>query len=525
MSASRGLVEKRIGSGGTWRWVRRFTQLLAPLAILISPLLGGWQRLDRNHLAGWDGHGWDLPAPLLDRLPLGDAPGAAYDAIVMSGGGTAVDYFSIPLVDPVGGTLALVAGADFTGRTLLAWGLVVALAVIAGRMFCGWFCPFGTLARGLEFLLERLPWQPPRYAPPRRRWLRFVLLAGAIVAGALGAQLALYLLLPHWLVQQAGYGLWLMGGFGAASGALLGLVAAGVVFGPTTYCTTVCPTGAALALAGSKRVVRLTLVEPTACGNHCDLCDQACWLSLHPSQGDPGSDCDLCGRCTEVCPHDNLGIANRRHLRTVGQAGSAAAAAFVLAWLCAAPARAASPTTTDEDRVHPRLVLESARHVEEVDVVVSIVDLTDIELDANDEVALEGCEVSVYLARGEPEAPDRIGRQQPRDTYAGPLVVMLRDSAGVERQRLEFERPNYPVSTPNRTIYRKRIPWTPAAGDSLVVSPVEGWLTEAVEWEIPAVRADGPGRTLGFALGAGLLFAGLLSLSLASRTSTAKEAA
>lgn len=62
------------------------------VAILVAPLLGGWQRLDRNYLSAWKDHGWDLPVSVLENLPLGDAPSQAHAANQLLGGGVAGEY-------------------------------------------------------------------------------------------------------------------------------------------------------------------------------------------------------------------------------------------------------------------------------------------------------------------------------------------------------------------------------------------------------------------------------------------------
>ena len=36
--------------GRTWRWTRRATQLATLAVILVGPLLGGWQRLERSDM-------------------------------------------------------------------------------------------------------------------------------------------------------------------------------------------------------------------------------------------------------------------------------------------------------------------------------------------------------------------------------------------------------------------------------------------------------------------------------------------
>ncbi|MCA9772734.1 MAG: 4Fe-4S binding protein, partial [Myxococcales bacterium] len=293
--------------GWKWRWTRRITQSLAILAIVVTPFLGGWQRVDRSWLAAWDARGWDLPGAVMERLPVGTPAERAYQALQFIGGGTAGDYISIAAIDPVAGAVAF-ARTSRTLPVLIAWLIPIFLALLAGRVFCGWFCPFGTLARAIRALQARLPWHPRAFEIPHRRPVRWILLAVAVGGGALGADLLTFAVLPHALIQQTAYGAWLLGGGGAVLGSLAGLVLAGFVFGPTTYCAALCPTGAALSLVGRARLFHVGQETPRDCGHGCHLCDNACWLQLHPSTGDPGPDCDACTRCFSVCPRTNLRV-------------------------------------------------------------------------------------------------------------------------------------------------------------------------------------------------------------------------
>lgn len=506
--------------GRGWQIARRITQTLALLTLVVAPVLGGWQRLDRNYLAAWNGYGWDLPAWLLVELPLGDAPRQAYEATKLVGGGVGVEYFEIPFADPAASVIAQLGHAEFTPWVVLAWVLPIALALLAGRVFCGWFCPFGVIARGFEFLLERLPWQPPRFAVPARRSLRLFILIGAIAVGIAGVELALYLLLPHLLVQQAVYGMWLMGGGGAALGALIGLLGAGVLFGPTTYCASLCPTGTALALAGNVRRVRLQLISPASCGKHCDLCDRGCWLDLTPSRGTPGPDCDLCARCTEVCPKDNLVIAPARRPANEpipAHPSIAARVAVVVGALLLGTCISGCQSYIDPGK--PRLLLEAHHEHAGAEVAVAVVDYTGIHFAPDDPRDLRGTEISVYVVRGDRGRADERGSLPPRDVYKGPLTIHVR--AGAVSHDLAFDKPNYPTSTPNRTIYRRVIDNSLDTGATITLDPIPGWLDTRTEWTVadPDARGSLP-RVLGYALATWLLFAGLLSFALLPSSTT-----
>jgi hypothetical protein len=490
-----------------WVWVRRAVQLVPLVAILFAPFLGGWQRLDRANMAVWDGSGFDLSDSTREELPLGERPQQAYDSLYLIGGGVGADYFGIPAVDPVAGVVAAVFG----GLSLMfavALLLPLALAFLFGRAFCGWMCPFGTISRGLSYVLRRLPWRPPVYAVPKRRIVRWVVMVATIGLSVAGVHVVLFVFLPHLLMQQSVYAMWLLGGGGAALGIFIGLVAAGLVFGPTLYCATVCPTGAALSLPGRARLVKVTLAEPTECGKHCALCDAACWLQLEPSSGNPGADCDLCARCFTVCPKTNLrvtaGKPKRRHLPVIS--------ALLVAGLTVLGARPAAAEVMGK----PELVLNGEVVRDGVTLAASVVDMSQVKLDADWEMKQRGVELSIYIARGTTEQKDPRASVPFRDVYTGPLNVEI--VTGGRRIPVSFDEPTNPISTPNRVIYRRTLGLTLGAGDQIIIAPVDGWTTSATSWRVPA-RGVAPAwhTTVFAAFASALAFMGLLLIALSGK--------
>ncbi|RLB49238.1 MAG: hypothetical protein DRJ42_21475 [Deltaproteobacteria bacterium] len=487
--------------GRGWRITRRLIQSLVFIAIIIAPVLGGWQRLARVDLASWDREGAELPVSLQERLPGGEAPARAHALNLLTGGGLAVEYFDIPVVDPVAGALALI-GSGVTLRGLVAIGLPLLLAAFAGRLFCGWFCPFGTLSRGVARLINLLPFRVPHLAIPDRRPIRYVLLGASLVAAFFGAHVLFYLFLPHMLIQQSVYAAWLLGGGSAVFAVFVALVVVGLVFGPTTYCSAVCPTGAALALAGTKRLVRLQIAAPASCGPKCENCDRACWLGLDPASGDPGPDCDLCARCVQACPSQNLRVGfGKGHLK------STAAALLVLT-----SASLLAGTAYADPRKKPVLVLDAEVIVDGVTVAAAVTDMTGVRLDADDEREESGVVLSVFIARGERGPADEFGGLPHREIYTGPLTVHI---AGERvNMRVEYEEPNSPVSTPRRAIYRRHLEIDVVGGDVVTIEPVEGWLAEPMTWTVPDPGVRPPTLTLwGYFAAALLFFGGLLSVA------------
>ena len=472
----------------TYRVTRRLIQAVLLTTLLVAPLLGGWQRLDRNDLAGWDGRGWDLPAPLLERLPGGSTARAVYEATDVVGGGTSASAWGVAAADPVGGLVAVLTGTP-SWLLLFAWGLPLLLSVVAGRFFCGWMCPFGVLARFGEWLLERMPWRPRPLRLPERRPLRWVVLGGTVVAAFLGFQILLYALLPYAVLQASAYQFWLMGGGGAALGWLLALVVAGFIFGPTTYCAAVCPTGAALSLGGHARLLRVRIEDPELCGKRCNLCTRACWLQLDPASGDPGADCDLCTRCFPICPRDNL---------RVGRIVTPLLLMFALL-----------PTPADATARHaPKLLVDEVVTQNGVDVAISVVDYGEVRLDADDPRPERGVQVTVQILRGEEGPTDPRGKQSPREFYIGPMDLRVGDFTH------HFEHPNSPRSTPRRRLYRIQPEVPIGPGDPLTVATPGGWLDHQVVLWIPRPSPGvGWNRPLwAFAVGM-LVFSGLLLIA------------
>jgi ferredoxin-type protein NapH len=499
--------------GAPHRWLRRFTQLLALAAILIAPLLGGWQRLDNAELAVWDDAGWNLSFELRDSLPAGRSAQRAYRLNRFIGGGIAGDYAGLPFVDPLAGALALLHSSS-SPRGLVAIALPVLIALFAGRVFCGWFCAFGTLSRALDSLTVRIPFLPrPRLA--RKRPLRWLLLIAAVASSLLGVHVVLYLSLPYLLLQQSIYAAWLLGGGSVILAVLCGLLVAGVLIGPTVYCAALCPTGAGLSLLGRARVAHLEVVQDSSCGAHCQLCTAACWLQLDPSDGNAGPDCDLCGRCVAGCPKDNLGVTLHRPapLRVTSGMGL-----LLVVGLGLAPGLAkASPPTK------PVLVLEEEVHVGETALALSLVDMSGVELGLDWGVPLDGTELSVYVARGVLAAPAKDGQIAQRSSYAGPLEVTLRLSSNDEPVIVRFDAPNHPISTQRPTIYRSMIPTRFAPGDRLTVAPIAGFFEAPISFEVSAPGTREPlERRMMWLATAFLVYGAMLFLAVSVSPATSR---
>lgn len=496
----------KVVPGRKWRALRRLTQALSVLSVLLAPVLGGWQRMDRAQLATVEDTGWNLPQVLLEELPAGEPAAAAHGSNRVLGGGSAAEYLGIPAMDPMAGALAMI-DATWTWRSALALGLPVMLALLMGRVFCGFFCIFGVLSRQLERAMVWVPFLPRLRLSPSRP-LRFVVLGVAMVCSLQGLHVVLYMTLPYVLVQQSVYAAWLLGGGSVVLSMLLGLLVAGLLLGPTLYCAGLCPTGATLGTLGRARVVRLKVLDPPACGSRCKACNSACWLHLQPREGDPGPDCDLCARCVPACPRSNLQVLVEGKLDKGAQT-MATRVFLTLATLVPTPARAEGPPK-------PRIVLEREIRAGATTVLVSALDVHGTALHRDWGVPQRGTDLQVYITRGELQEPGPDGVIEGREFYTGPLTIELKTPGRTQFPPVIFMRVNHPISAQRPSIYKRRLPFRLRPGDTLTVLPVPDYVLEPIDVVVTELGTRASWRDYaGYFSVAFLVFLGLLSLALA----------
>ncbi|MFZ5873861.1 MAG: 4Fe-4S binding protein [Bacillota bacterium] len=218
---------------------------------------------------------------------------------------------------PVGSYQVLLA---MPGQTVSLYvvGIVTAAGALAGRLVCGWLCPFGLLQEVL--------------ARPGARKVRIP----SILLAAKYLMLAAVLFLPALLVSTAGLGApyfctyvcpagtleagLLVGLRDPALRALMGplffwkvgvlaafLVAMVFVYRP--FCRTACPLGAFYGLMNPVSVWRLDY-RADRC-RQCHSCRGACPLQIAVDRAPNHPECIRCLECTRVCPTGALTFTAR----------------------------------------------------------------------------------------------------------------------------------------------------------------------------------------------------------------------
>jgi MauM/NapG family ferredoxin protein len=247
-------------------------------------------------------------------------------------------------LDPLAAASAILASRVVI--TLVWYSLiVVALTLILGRVFCGWFCPLGTLIDLAHKII------PPRKEarPARYRTWKYLLLGVILLAALLGLPLVGYFdpfsilvrgltvsvdpffnriitapfdflyrygpswisvasepvygfirktLLPH---QQKVFTLSLVSLF------ILGTVFALERLGRRFWCRNLCPLGGLLALLSrfSRMRGRNAAEDCTQCG----VCTKVCRLgAIDEERRIAPGDCNLCLDCLDLCPEQIIGF-------------------------------------------------------------------------------------------------------------------------------------------------------------------------------------------------------------------------
>ena len=176
--------------------------------------------------------------------------------------------------------------------------LLLLLALVLGRCFCGWICPLGVLIDSLDLLLgplrrknpaalARVPWYPAlvRYPPA-------LALLGVLLLTLAAPLQVLQFLHPHiWSLRIAS-----LSPLGFAFLALLAFLA---LFSRRLWCTTLCPLGALYGLLSRLSFFKLRLESCSACGL-CDRCPTG--AAVYRKKEVLAHQCILCFDYEHRCP-------------------------------------------------------------------------------------------------------------------------------------------------------------------------------------------------------------------------------
>ncbi|WP_372572089.1 quinol dehydrogenase ferredoxin subunit NapH [Ruegeria jejuensis] len=219
----------------------------------------------------------------------------------------------LPLTDPFILSQSLIAG-HWPELTALIGGLIVlvAYALIGGRVYCSWVCPINPVTDAANWLHRRLNlpkgWQPKRST---RLWI----LATVLIVSGLTGVIAWELVNPITMLHRG-----LIFGMGFVWALIVAIFVFDLIVARHGWCGHICPVGAFYGLIGAKSLLRVSAANRVACDD-CMDCYAVCPENhvISPAlKGKNGAtplilspDCTNCGRCIDVCSVDVFAFTHR----------------------------------------------------------------------------------------------------------------------------------------------------------------------------------------------------------------------
>lgn len=201
--------------------------------------------------------------------------------------------------------------------------LVFLTAIIAGPVFCGWVCPFGTFQEWVGKIGRKLFKRSYNRMLPKKvdsilRYLRYAVLVWVIIMTAVSAKLVFSDFDPYYALFNFWTGEVAVTGFIA-----LGLVIVLSLFVERPFCKYACPYGAVLGLTNFFRIFSIRRNSSTCIS--CNACNRACPMNLEIAAKDTvkNHQCISCLACTSEasCPIPatvELETASKSKKTTVG---------------------------------------------------------------------------------------------------------------------------------------------------------------------------------------------------------------
>ncbi len=209
---------------------------------------------------------------------------------------------------PFGGAESLwglITGGEFSCAlgplNLSMFIAVLALALVAKKVFCGWGCPIGFLGElfgklGNLFRRDRF-----RVGPRLNGGLKLLRYVGLIVTLAFTYKLGELVLrgFDPFYVIFSGMG---HGTLGWITWTVSGVIAIGALIVPMFFCRYLCPLGACFDPLSKIGLIGISRSEASCTG--CGDCGQACPHDLKPDETLrlTHRDCTNCLECVDACP-------------------------------------------------------------------------------------------------------------------------------------------------------------------------------------------------------------------------------
>ena len=236
----------------------------------------------------------------------------AYEIYTITGTYYALQVGGLEAADPAAILQTIFASGDFALPLLSALLFPVLLALVLGRIWCGWMCPYHLLSDGAFRLRTVLRakllgrHEAETLAVPsalKANLCRYAfLLAGTAAAGAIGIPVLNFVSAPGILSTEAMI-LVRQHTLSVEFGFIAAIFLAELFFFPRFWCRLFCPTGACLSLIRAPFTLRVRAAVPNPKAPCCkeNACSPACPMGLAPYREGANLLCTNCARCIDAC--------------------------------------------------------------------------------------------------------------------------------------------------------------------------------------------------------------------------------
>jgi ferredoxin-type protein NapH len=226
--------------------------------------------------------------------------------VVLVGTFCSLSVGELQIACPVGVVQNIASSKTFIVLSAASGLVIILLSFAAGRIFCGWICPFGFVLDVVGTLM------------PRKGRLPLFLKARAakygVLTASVGGSLAMgfQAFCPVCPIGTLCRSYGVQGAFRGYELVLLPALAALEIGERRSWCRYFCPVGALLALAAKLGMVRIFIGARKCKKFSCKRCADICPMGIIDHQklqegispDLPMEECIVCMRCVDQCPYD-----------------------------------------------------------------------------------------------------------------------------------------------------------------------------------------------------------------------------
>lgn len=185
--------------------------------------------------------------------------------------------------------------------------IVILFTVLMGRVFCGWFCAFGTYNDWIHLIAKnvfKVKFKVNEKVDAALKYVKYgVLLMLLIVTCTLGSNILEGTSPWDAFAQITDFS-------NVISGLLIGLIllvliTIGAFFVERFFCRYLCPLGAVFSIISKIGILKID--KPTDKCGKCRACTNVCSMGipLYKNEKVKGGECIECLKCIEICPRKN----------------------------------------------------------------------------------------------------------------------------------------------------------------------------------------------------------------------------